>query len=253
MVGADYGKSGVAAAVAPGPVQDAAHTKAAAEAALARAQEELAKAERAERDAAKPSAATKRNHAKKVANLQRTVDSAQAAVTKATLDEQRARDLLGTNRNKGAHCVGKALRGVEMAEQRERHVREERLALFDTCLAGGATHRTLAESVTSLHHVQPGDELGAVVSRLRVYWLLQIAHSSHAVRQERRNTEKLKRAFTSRYTRMVTKDLPDAVTKTRNGSFLQQNVAFPARSPRSRARLAARSPRGGGAHGDRQQ
>ena len=238
VVGADYGKSGVAATVAPKNVQDAVHTKAAAEADFARAQERLAKAQRTEQQARKATeAATQVKRAKTaVAKEQAGVDEARATLAQATLDEQRARAVFGTNRNKGAHCVGTALHNVETARQRERDVREERLALFDKCLAGGATHRTLAESVVSLHSVEPGEELRAAASRQRLFWLLQIAHSSHAVRQQQRSQEKLKRGFTSRYARLITKELPDAAANTPANSFLQQNVAFPARSPQSRAR-----------------
>jgi hypothetical protein len=141
-----------------------------------------------------------------------------------------------TNKHKGVQCVTKAQKAVELNERRLRDERERRLGIFAECLQGNdTTHHSLQASVQSLHDAGVGREVDAVVSRLRVWILLQIAHNSGTTRQQRRTTDKLRRSYVARFTRVVTKSLPEAVAKAGNDKFLEHNVEFPARSPHSRA------------------
>ena len=163
-------------------------------------------------------------------------------VLAACFDEEKARSLLATNKNKGVNCVTKAQKAVEFNERRLRDERERKLRIFDECLRGNdrhVTHHTLQATVQSLHHAPAGREIDAVASRLLVFRLLQIAHNSGSVRQQRRTTDKLKRSYVARYTRVVTATLPEAVAKA-GDKFLEHNVLFPPRSPHSRLRERVR-------------
>lgn len=146
---------------------------------------------------------------------------------------------LDTDRNKGVQCVSKAQKAVELHEQQHREERVRRLAVFDRCLASGITHHKLQSQVVSIHKVVIGAEVGAVVSTLKVKRLLQIAHCSGSVRQQRRSSDKLMRGYVARYTRVVTKVLPEAVAAS-GEQFLQNNVVFPSRGPQSRSRERVR-------------
>jgi hypothetical protein len=82
----------------------------------------------------------------------------------------------------------------------------------------------------------PDAELAAVKSRLSVYRLLKIAYNSGAQRKERRTTAIKRRGFTARATRLLTKDLPEAVLRAPPDKFLAKSLPFPKRSPQSRQR-----------------
>ncbi len=264
--GIDYGKSGAVAMMAPSLVQAALHEKAAAEAFLARLQEEkaaipetVAEAERVMEDT--QATVEARNgrwtraledcflHAQwaaddardRVAQIDSEIEEARLHMHEATLLEDEARALLATNKHKGVQCVTKAQKAVELNERRLRDERERRLGIFAECLRGNdTTHHSLQASVQSLHGAAVGQEVDAVVSRLRVWRLLQIAHNSGTTRQQRRTTDKLRRSYVARFTRVVTKSLPEAVAKAGKAKFLERNVEFPARSPHSRAREQVR-------------
>lgn len=260
--GIDYGKSGAVAMIAPHAVQAALHEKAAAEAQLAHLLELKEKLPGLYRDALEEQDAVldelgvdwtpplERRYVlaeweavdayERLLSIDGEVEAARQRVVEATLLEDQARALLATNRNKGMQCVTKAQKAVELNEKRLRDERERRLGIFAECLRGNdVTHHTLQQSVQSLHHAGAGKEVEAVASRLGVFRLLQIAHSSGSVRQQRRTTDKLKRNYVARFTRTVTKVLPEEVAKA-GDSFLERNVVFPARSPHSRARERVR-------------
>jgi hypothetical protein len=166
---------------------------------------------------------------------------AERAVAEALVIEADARELMVGDRNKGVRCITKGQRSVEMHERQHRVERERRLLIFDKCLRGGATHHTLQKAVGSLHRTSGGaNAVAAVRARQLPFWLLQVAHNSGSVRQQRRATDKLGRSYAARYTRVLTKTLPDAVAADPKGGFLQHNVAFPARSPASRERERVR-------------
>ena len=91
----------------------------------------------------------------------------------------------------------------------------------------------------SAHFAPAGREVEAAASLLRSFRLLQIAHNSGAVRQQRRTIDKLRRSYVARFTRLLTKTLPEAVVKA-GDKFLDRNVSFPPRSPHSRLREQVR-------------
>ena len=156
------------------------------------------------------------------------------------MDDDEARALLSSNKNKGVQCVNKAQEAVEFNERRLRDERERKLRVFDECLRGNdVTHHTLQATIQSIHRAGAGEELDAAASRFRVLRLLQIAHNSGSVRQQRRTTDKLRRSYVARFTRVLTKTLPEAVAKA-GDKFLDHNVPFPARSPHSRLREQVR-------------
>ena len=258
VVGIDYGKSGVAAMMAPGPAQAALHAKAAAEALLARLLEEKAGLPKtlaaARRDLAEVTAELGRHREgtqkyqwlkarwdrfseavdaafQRSAQIDEEIKAAEKRVLSATLDEDKARALLASNEQKGVNCVSKGQNAVELNERRLCDDRERRLAIFDECLRGNDfTHHTLLATVKSLHDAPLGREIEAVATRLRVRRFLEIAYNSGAVRQQRRTTDKLRRSYVARFTRVLTKTLPEAVAKA-GDKFLDRNVPFPLAAP----------------------
>ena len=101
---------------------------------------------------------------------------------------------------------------------------EERLAVFDECLAGDAGHKKLLEKLVKLTKVawDRDAELAAVASRLSVFRLLQIAYNSGVQRKQRRTTAIKRRGFTARAVRLLTKDRrrqrPPLVPRTKNSA-----------------------------------
>ena len=168
------------------------------------------------------------------AQIDEEIEAAEKRVLSATLDEDKARALLASNEQKGVNCVSKGQNAVELNERRLCDDRERRLAIFDECLRGNDfTHHTLLATVKSLHDAPLGREIEAVATRLRVRRFLEIAYNSNVVRQQRRTTDKLRRSYVARFTRVLTKTLPEAVVKA-GDKFLDRNVSFPPRSPHSR-------------------
>src|SRR5689334_8469781 len=91
-------------------------------------------------------------------------------------------------------------------------------------------------------------QINLLLEGLVVTWLCSVGGIEHQVRrvhresrdqQQRRTTDKLKRAYVARFTRVVTKMLPEAVAKA-GDKFLEHNVEFPPRSPHSRMREQVR-------------
>ena len=136
--------------------------------------------------------------------------------------------------------MSKGQNAVELNERRLRNDRERRLAIFAECLRGNDfTHHTLLATVKPLHDAPLGREIEAVATRLRVRRFLEIAYNSNVVRQQRRTTDKLRRSYVARFTRVLTVTLPEAVAKA-GDRFLDRNVPFPGRSPHSRLREQVR-------------
>ena len=225
FVGLDCGKSGMNAVMAPFVIRKAVRKKAEAEAELAKA---------------------------KLSGDKERIASAEAEVTAATMSESDARQLfenvqvptahpnapLRKNRSeKGAHCVTKGLRKLEMLESQLCKAREERLKLFDECCTEEGKHGRLLEKLVKLSCVtfDSNAELEAIKSRLAVYRRLKIAYNSGVQRKERRTTAIKHRGFIARTTRLFTKDLPEAVRASPD-QFLSKSLPLPKRSPQSRQR-----------------
>ena len=191
------------------------------------------------------------------------VRTARAAVKDLKLTEVDAREIENLNHHKGVECITKGLKKSQLQESHQQAVRDDRLKVFNKCLREGQTVESLQLSVKSLNKSSfgrilqsPGmininnnvpvhnrlpvcdsvPELAAIRSHLRVYCLLQIAHSSGAVRQQRRAKEKYRRNFVANTVRLVTLVHPNAVCALPVGSFLEKSLPFPKRSPQSRQR-----------------
>jgi hypothetical protein len=230
FVGLDCGKSGLNAVMAPNVIRKAVRYKALAEA-------ELAEAEQS-------------------GNGERIAD-AKRVLGEATLTEEKARQLfedaqvpsesstrpnllpLRKNRcEKGAHSITKGCRRSELSEVQLQKEREQRLKFFDECFLENSGHGAMMKDLVKLNGVafDPDAELAAIKSRLSVYRLLKIAYNSGAQRKERRTTAIKRRGFTARATRLLTKDLPEAVLRAPPDKFLKRDLPFPKRSPQSRQR-----------------
>jgi hypothetical protein len=227
FVGLDCGKSGLNAVMAPGVIREAVKLKAHAEAELSEAEKN---------------------------GDQEKIFVARKWVGMATLTEEKARSLfknaqvpsgstghsdlspLRENQSeKGAHSITKGCRRSELLEAELCKKREKRLAIFDECVVDN--HGAMLKGLVKLSGVawNPDSELGAIKSRLSVYRLLQIAYNSGDQRKERRTTAIKRRGFTARATRLLTKDLPEAVLLSPD-KFLSKSLSFPSRSPQSRQR-----------------
>jgi hypothetical protein len=263
--GIDYGKSGAVAMMPPQVVQVLMQQKAAAEASMVRLEEEKSTLTKVVESAQRELEAVeqeleKRNGCwirslenrnlkaqwqleeanERLRQIDADIAGANQRVLEATLLEEDARKLLASNKHKGVQCVTKAQKALELNEKRLRDERERRLAIFAECLRGNdTTHHTLQASVKSLPGAAAAQVIDVVASRLRTFRPLQIAHNSGQTRQQRRTTDKLKRAYVARFTRAVTKVLPEAVAKA-GDKFLERNVEFPPRSPHSRMREQVR-------------
>ena len=161
-----------------------------------------------------------------------------AELKRVTMDQEQAAKLFASDRHKGL-SITKSHRKKEMHEQELQDERERRLRLFDSCLRGNDSHGTLLEKRASLHGIPLTDEealLSAVKSRLFSFYLLQVCYNSSDQRKQRRTTDIRRRNYVSRVTRAVTKDLVEAVMKSPDGTFLSRNITVPKRSPHARQR-----------------
>ncbi len=168
----------------------------------------------------------------RLGELQAQLPAARASAAAAGQFEQDVRALLASD--KGVQCVTKALWSVEMREKGLSDD-ERRMGYFAQCLRGNDSLHTLLSAVQSRHRVAYGNVNAALASQLANFRFLQIAYNSGAVRRHRRTRDICKRQFTARALRTITVVLPRAVDVVRD-NFLQQNEAFPARTPQSRAR-----------------
>lgn len=230
FMGLDCGKSGLNAAMAPRVIRHAVMKKTEAEAELAKSQKsEDASAIAA--DAAKVKNATLSEEA-----ARQLFENAQ--VPSSSTSRPNERPLRKNRSEKGAHSITKGTRKSEMLETKLRKIREERLAIFDECFIEGFDHHSMEKDrLVKLSGVVFDDkiELNAIKSRLLVYRLLKIAYNSGEQRKERRTTAIKRRGFTARATRLLTKDLPEAVLRSPD-KFLDKSLPFPKRSPQSRQR-----------------
>ncbi len=128
--------------------------------------------------------------------------------------------LWGKSRSKSINIS----KGAHQAETRTRQAETERRAAkarIDTCLAPGLTVDSLEEGIIAMHTVAastggdgvPGT-LKAMRSGLAVWKLLQHAHNTSKVRQQRRRRDKLKRNFDQRVARMISVKVPEMVMAT---------------------------------------
>ncbi len=230
FIGLDCGKSGLNGVMAPSIIRKAVMKKAEAEAELANAQ--------ASKDASAIATA-----AAKVKNATLSEEAArllfeQAQVPTSSTSRPDEHPMRKNRSEKGAHSITKGTRKSEMLESKLRKIREERLAIFDECFIEGFDHHSLEKLfLIKLSSVvfDAATDRQAIASRLLVYRLLKIAYNSGDQRKERRTTAIKSRGFTARATRLLTKDLPEAVLRSPD-KFLEKSLPFPKRSPQSRQR-----------------
>ena len=134
------------------------------------------------------------------------------------LTSEEAKLLFEKDRHKGVNLT----KGMFKTETRKTHAEAERrhaIALVNKCLVDGVTIEALQERATPMHEVAGADIDGvpgvivAMRRGLATWALLQHAHNSSKVRQQRRRLQKLKHNLEERVARMLTIKLPEMLAE----------------------------------------
>ena len=134
------------------------------------------------------------------------------------LTSEEAKLLFEKDRHKGVNLT----KGMFKTETRKTHAEAERrhaIALVNKCLVDGVTIEVLQERATPMHEVAGADIDGvpgvivAMRRGLATWALLQHAHNSSKVRQQRRRLQKLKHNLEERVARMLTIKLPETLAE----------------------------------------
>jgi hypothetical protein len=199
------------------------HKKCAAEAELARLNEEC---ERLRKCGVKES-----SHEFEDATL--AMEAAAARVRDATLDASALQNLANRDKHKGMLGLTKDFYKTEMSTQRLLDDVKRRHDIFNKALRSKDYHELL-KGVQSLHSAHVGAELAAITSRLRVFYLLVFLYNSGKELGQSRTRAKLNRSIVSRVTKTLVTKLPAEVIKAKD--FLQESVSIVPRSERGRDR-----------------
>ncbi len=225
FLGLDCGKSGLDAALGSRPERKAVRFKAEAEAALSVA--EKLPLDHGGREEEIEKADTKR----------KSVTLSESAARQLLEDQQvpTARGITRKNRSEKGALISQGCRQSELLEKSLKRKEEEALKRFDACVK--KDHHELLKSSVPLSSVafDATLELEAIQARLSCCRLLQVAYNSGMKKKQRRTRAMRDRAFTARATRMLTKELPEAVLRA-GDKVLSKRVTLPKRSPQSRQR-----------------
>ena len=173
------------------------------------------------------------------------------------LTSEEAKLLFEKDRHKGVNLT----KGMFKTETRKTHAEAERrhaIALVNKCLVDGVTIEALQERATPMHEVAGADIDGvpgvivAMRRGLATWALLQHAHNSSKVRQQRRRLQKLKHNLEERVARMLTIKLPETLAEVQREfvAAVRANLAGAGVEPEQATDIAERR-HGDGHHGGR--